>query len=53
MNNNIDFYSSKFIDFYLSGTISFSFMMNLFTLPILLELLNSKSLGFSSKDSSK
>lgn len=36
-----DSHASKLVDFYLCGTISFSFMINLLSLPILLDLLNS------------
>lgn len=39
--NNFDFYSSRFMDFYLSGTISFVSMMNLLSLPFFLDLLSS------------
>lgn len=51
--DNYDFYSSKFLDFYLSGTISFSFMLNVLSLPIFLDLLNSKSLFFRQIQSRK
>lgn len=41
--DNYDFYSSRFLDFYLSGKISFVFMMNFLSLPVLLHLLRSNS----------